>query len=104
MSEESQIVINRLKGHIETIISSYEVALFEKRELETKLAECREKLASAQQELETNKKTVKELKEKIDIMQLTNAFRGSSQDVKEAKQRIARLVKEIDKCISLLND
>ncbi|MBR7157879.1 MAG: hypothetical protein IKD16_05730 [Bacteroidales bacterium] len=78
MSEESQIVINRLKGHIETIISSYEVALFEKGELETKLAECREKLASAQQELETNKKTVKELKEKIDIMQLTNAFRGSS--------------------------
>ena len=104
MNEQSQIVINRLKGHIETIISSYEVALFEKRELETKLAECREKLASAQQELETNKKTVKELKEKIDIMQLTNAFRGSSQDVKEAKQRIARLVKEIDKCISLLND
>lgn len=104
MNEQSQIVINRLKGHIETIISSYEVAVFEKRELEVKLNDTKEKLATAQQELETSKRTVKELKEKIDMLQLTNAFRGSSQDVKEAKQRIARLVREIDKCISLLND
>lgn len=104
MSDESQIVINRLKGHIESLISSYEVTLFEKRELEQKLAATSEKLATTQQDLEKSKKTVKELGEKIDILQLANGFRGSAQDVKEAKQRIARLVREIDKCISLLND
>ena len=49
-------------------------------------------------------KTIKELTEKLDRLQLTNAFKGSSQDIKEAKQRIAKIVREIDKCISLLND
>lgn len=89
--------MERLKGRIERIISSYESAVFENREL-------KEKLAASQQELETNKKTIKELTEKLEILQLTNAFKGSSQDIKEAKQRIARIVREIDKCISLLND
>lgn len=97
MSNESQIVVNRLKGHIETIISSYEVAVYENREL-------KEKLAEAQKEIENNKKLIKDLGEKLEILQLTNAFKASSQDVKEAKQRIAKIVREIDKCISLLND
>ena len=38
MSEESQIVLGRLKGRIESIISSYESAVFENRELKEKLA------------------------------------------------------------------
>ena len=97
MSEESRIVLDRLKGRIERIISSYESAVFENREL-------KEKLATSQQELETSKKTIKELTEKLEMLQLANAFKGSSQDIKEAKLRIARIVREIDKCISLLND
>lgn len=97
MSEEGQIVISRLKGKIEHIISAYESAVFENNEL-------RKQLQTSQQELETSKKTIKELKDKLELQQLTNAFRGSSQDIKEAKQRIARIVREIDKCISLLND
>ncbi len=97
MNEESQIVINQLKSKIEQIISAYESAAFENKEL-------KEKLAASQQELETNKQTIKELGEKLELQQLANAFRGSSQDIKEAKQKIARIVREIDKCISLLND
>ncbi len=97
MSEEGQIVISNLKSKIEHIISAYESAIYENKEL-------KEKLAASQQELETNKKTIKELGEKLEMQQLANAFKGSSQDIKEAKQRIARIVREIDKCISLLND
>lgn len=97
MSEEGQIIISRLKGRIEHIISAYESAVFENNELKRQLQD-------SQQELETSKKTIKELKDKLELQQLTNAFRGSSQDIKEAKQRIARIVREIDKCISLLND
>ena len=37
-------------------------------------------------------------------MQLGDAFKASSEDVKEAKKKIARIVREIDKCISMLND
>ena len=46
----------------------------------------------------------KELEKKVNNLQLVEAFKSSSADVKEAKQKIARLVKEIDKCIALLND
>ena len=59
MSEESQIVLNRLKGRIESIISSYESAVFENREL-------KDKLAASQRELETSKQTIKELTEKLE--------------------------------------
>jgi hypothetical protein len=33
-----------------------------------------------------------------------DAFKASSADVKDAKRKIGKIVKEIDKCISLLND
>lgn len=97
MSEESQIIINRLKSRIEHIISCYETVVFENNEL-------KESLAASQQELGTSKNTIKELEKKLEQLQLTNAFKASSQDIKEAKQRIAKIVREIDKCISLLND
>lgn len=96
MGEESQI-ITKLKGHIEHIISCYEGALFEKSELEKKLSE-------AQNDLEKYKTRVKELEDKLEKRQLTTAFEASSQDIKEARQRIAKIVREIDKCISLLNN
>ena len=47
---------------------------------------------------------IKELEQKIDKLQLAGAFEASAADVKEARQNIGRLVREIDKCISLLND
>lgn len=97
MSSESQIVVKRLKSQIEQIISKYESALSEKAILNDQLTACKV-------ELETHKTKIKELEIKIDQLQLTNAFKASSEDVKDAKQKIGRLVKEIDKCISMLND
>jgi len=47
---------------------------------------------------------IKELENKVNKLQLVEAFRTSSQDVKEAKQKIGKMVKEIDKCIAMLND
>lgn len=96
MGEESQI-ITRLKGHIEHIISCYEAALFENSELKRQLSESRN-------DLEKYKTKVKELEDKLEKKELTTAFEASTQDIKEAKQRIAKIVREIDKCISLLNN
>lgn len=96
MGEESQI-ITRLKGHIEHIISCYETALFENSELKRRLSE-------SHNNFEKYKTKVKELEDKLEKKQLTTAFEASTQDIKEAKQRIAKIVREIDKCISLLNN
>ncbi|MEA4867944.1 hypothetical protein SDC9_51788 [bioreactor metagenome] len=97
MERDYQSVIESLKGKIELIISKYEQVMAENLELNRELAACKE-----QMELNNNK--YKEQEEKINRLQLAEAFKSSSTDVKEAKQKIGKIIKEIDKCISLLND
>ncbi len=97
MSAESQIVIQKLKGHIEQIISKYELALSENISLKGELEKCKT-------ELEERNTRIKELEQKVELIQLGEAFKASSEDVKEAKKKISRIVREIDKCISMLND
>jgi predicted nuclease with TOPRIM domain len=97
MSAESQITLRKLKGHIEQIISKYELALSENESLKGELERCRT-------ELENKGDRIKELEKKVELMQLGDAFKASSEDVKEATRKIGRIVREIDKCISMLND
>ncbi|NCB19217.1 MAG: hypothetical protein EOM61_06330 [Bacteroidia bacterium] len=97
MERDYQSIIESLKGKIELIISKYEQVMAENLELNRELAACKE-----QMELNNNK--YKEQEEKINRLQLAEAFKSSSTDVKEAKQKIGKIIKEIDKCISLLND
>ena len=97
MSAESQIIVEKLKGHIEHIISKYELALSENISLKEELEKCKT-------ELEERNTRIEELEHKVELIQLGEAFRASSDDVKEAKKKIARIVREIDKCISMLND
>ena len=97
MSAESQITLRKLKGHIEQIISKYELALSENESLKGELERCKT-------ELENKGDRIKELEKKVELMQLGDAFKASSEDVKEAKRKIGRIVREIDKCISMLND
>ncbi len=97
MSKDYQSVINNLKGKIELIISRYEQVVSENTKLSEELTTCREALNN-------NTNNIKELDTKISNLQLAEAFKSSSVDVKEAKQKIGKIVKEIDKCIALLND
>ena len=97
MSTDYQTVINGLKTKIETIISKYEQVADDNRKLSQELIIC-----MAEEEKNINK--IKELEEKVNKLQLVEAFKTSSSDVKEAKQKIGKIVKEIDKCIALLND
>lgn len=97
MSTDYQTVINGLKTKIETIISKYEQVASDNRKLSQELI-----IYKAEEEKNINK--IKELEEKVNKLQLVEAFKTSSTDVKEAKQKIGKIVKEIDKCIALLND
>ena len=97
MGTETQIVVGRLKGHIEQIISKYELALSENASLKGQLHDVLE-------ELEEKNSRIKDLEQKVEQMQLADVFAASSDDVKEAKKRIGKIVREIDKCISMLND
>ena len=97
MSIEGQIITGKLKGHIEQMISKYELALSDNISL-------KEQLLRVTNELELKENKIKELEQKVEQMQLADAFAASTDDVKEAKKRIGKIVREIDKCISMLND
>ena len=97
MEKDYQQVINSLKGKIELIISNYEQVVANNQQLNQELNLCTE-------ELKYNINKNKELEEKVNKLQLAEAFKASSTDVKEAKQKIGKIIKEIDKCIALLND
>ncbi len=97
MEKDYQSVINSLKGKIELIISKYEQVIANNEQLTGELDLCRG-------ELNFNINKTKELEEKLNRLQLAEAFKTSSTDVKEAKQKIGKIIKEIDKCIALLND
>ncbi|MDP3453214.1 MAG: hypothetical protein Q8R90_09690 [Bacteroidales bacterium] len=97
MNTDYQNVINSLKAKIELIISSYEQTVADNQRLTQEITVCREELNNS-----INKN--RELEEKVNRLQLVEAFKSSSTDVREAKQKIGKIIREIDKCIALLND
>ncbi len=46
---------------------------------------------------------VSNLQEKVKLMNISKSFNSSKQEVKETKLKINEYVREIDKCIALLN-
>ena len=90
----SLIMRDYIWKEILTLISLYEKAKREKDEI-------RDELEQKKAEAERYLKLIKELEKQIDNLKLKNAFLATSGD-EEAKERIDRLIREIDKCIALL--
>jgi hypothetical protein len=53
--------------------------------------------------LEVQNNTIQQLNEKNKVLKLSSSMQGDQGDNKAAKQKINELVREIDKCIALLN-
>ena len=92
------------KRKIEFFISRYENLLEKNRQMQDELGRRDSEIEAYRERLENSNNKIKELEQKIDKLQLAGAFEASAVDVKEAKQNISRLVREIDKCISLLSN
>ena len=104
MDESYKIVLDAHKKKIELIISRYETLLARNRELEVALEQRDAEIENCRTKLNDSNNKIKELEQKIDKLQVAGAFAASAVDMKEAKQNIGRLVREIDRCITLLND
>ena len=104
MKESYLKALENHKSKIEKFISKYEILLSENMELKERVSTLEKEVKDYKEEKNITNDKIKELEQKIDRMQMTGAFLSSSTDVKEARQNINRLVREIDKCILLLND
>ena len=76
-----QDLATRLKTKVETLIARSEALDREKKD-----------------------KRIKELEKQIENLRLKEAFLGTSGDRMQARRKVARLIKEIDACVSLLGE
>ena len=87
-------MLDNIKQKIAQLIAAYESEKAERDRLRSELEK------SAQQN-EAYEKQIIELERQIDNQKLAGAFKTDA-DTAESKKKIDRLIKEIDKCISLM--
>lgn len=87
-------MLEDIKSNIAKLIALYESEKQRADALEAKLAQSME-------QSEDYRKQITELNQQIDTLKLASAF-TSGGDNRAAKDQVAKLIREIDKCIKLL--
>ena len=87
-------MISDLRSKIERLISLYEREKQRGDELASQLEASRAEIADKKQQ-------ITELKSQIDHYKLAGAFTGT-EDVQASRERLNKLIRDIDRCIKLL--
>jgi len=86
-------MLEQVKQNIKRLIATYEAEKMERTRLQSALDQ-------AMTQNETYRKQITELERQIDNLKLAEAFKAAGSP--EAKKKINSLMKEIDRCITLL--
>ena len=89
-------MLEGIKTDIEKLIALYEAERSERERLQAELVRCGA-------ENESCRKRIEDLEQQVNNLRLSEAF-GVGGDSSAAKEKIERLIKEIDKCIALLEN
>jgi len=96
MEVEQKDIVVTLKDKVKKLLSLYNDIKAENAELKKRAEERTIQLKNAESELEF-------LKNKYNKLKLAKSLIASTGDSHDAKIKINRIVREIDKCIALLN-
>jgi predicted PP-loop superfamily ATPase len=88
-------MLETVKEKIKQLIAAYETEKMERMRLQSELEQTRV-------QNETYRKQIIELERQIDNLKLTEAFMAGGSDTSAAKKKIDSLIKEIDRCIKLM--
>lgn len=89
-------MLEGIKTDIEKLIALYEAEKSERVRLQTELVQ-------SKADNESCRKRIEDLEQQVNNLHLSEAF-GVGGDSSAAKEKIEKLIKEIDKCISLLEN
>lgn len=88
-------MLEEIKADIQVLIAAYESQKAENAELKAELEQSKE-------HCEDCRKRIADLERQIDNLKLASAFLGDPDKHLGAKEKIRKMIKEIDKCITLL--
>lgn len=88
-------MLQKLKENFEKLVALYEAEREKNETLSRTLAE-------SQAACKAYGEQIVELEKKIEHLKLTAAFVSPEGSTREAREKIDRLIREIDKCVSLL--
>ena len=88
-------MLETVKEKITQLIAAYETEKMEREKLQSELEQTRT-------QNEAYRKQIIELERQIDNLKLTEAFMAGGADTAAAKKKINSLMKEIDRCIALM--
>ena len=89
--------LDQLERLIQELVRRYEVAARDRSDLQAELSKTKTELYNAKNKIAKQKK-------KLEHFELKQAFFSAEGSDKRAKKQLGKIVKEIDKCISLLNE
>lgn len=93
---ESENVVSILKAKVNKLMGIY----IEEKEKNEELGK---KLQSLENELNNKKEEIEQLNTKYNTLKLAKNIASVADNKQEAKTKINQIVREIDKCIALLN-
>ena len=99
----NDIFLLNMKATIERIHNKLESLLANYQQLKEELKTSNQKVDVLSKQLDEHNQTIQQLNEKNKVLKLSSSIQGEQGDNKAAKQKINELVREIDKCIALLN-
>lgn len=96
MTHENETALRNFEALVRQLMAAYSKERAAREALQSQLDDCRKLLAEEQARAEQSK---------LDFENLRRAriLEVSGDDVKDARSHLARLEREIDKCIALLN-
>ena len=93
--KDSSQMLEDIRKNIERLIALYEGERQQKERLDLELRQ-------RDEEIDSYKKQIADLERQVDNLKLTEAFTAPAGSGDAAKEKIDRLITEIDRCISLL--
>lgn len=96
MTKEEEKALHTFETRIRQLILAYQ-------ELKAENAELWDMMAKKEGELEEMRAEVQLYKQNYANLKLAKIIELNDSELKDAKQRLAKLVRDVDKCIALLN-
>ena len=97
MTEEDRKLISSFEGKLRHFMFLYD-------ELKQENADLRNLLMQKEQEILQLEQSKKELEVQYTDLKMARTLSLYDKDIKDTKQRLTSLVREVDKCIALLNE